>query len=145
MQNKTFYIIGFAIVFAILAGGYLTWQYFKPSEEAEYTKISEEIETPKIEEIENNDLMMDAIKKESGVSPELLVNSCVSSVMQETEDLILVYIDWNCADVGGGTRAILKKEDIQYKFIAMFQDPPSCALMEEFSVPVSFYESCYNN
>lgn len=104
---------------------------------------SEKVETPGLEKIKDSDLIMDVIRRESGVSQELLANSCVSSIMQETEDLILVYVNWNCGDVGGGTRAILKKQDAQYKFIAMFQDPPSCDLMNEFSVPISFYENCY--
>jgi len=143
---------GIIIIFVFLVGsGYFAWQYFRPSEEtkapkeSETLKLSEKTEAPKTKGIKDNDLIMDTIKKESGASSELLKNSCVSSIMQETEDLILVYVDWNCGDVGGGARAILKKQSAQYKFIAMFQDPPSCNLMEKFSVPKSFYEACHDD
>jgi len=105
--------------------------------------INTNLGNDQMEKVKDGDLIMNAVRSESGASQELLANSCVSSIMQETDDLILVYIDWNCGDVGGGTRAILKKQDAKYKFIAMFQDPPSCAFMKEFSVPKSFYEACY--
>lgn len=105
--------------------------------------INTNLGNDQMEKVKDGDLIMNAVRSESGASQELLANSCVSSIMQETDDLILVYIDWNCGNVGGGTRAILKKQDAKYKFIAMFQDPPSCALMKEFSVPKSFYEACY--
>jgi hypothetical protein len=101
------------------------------------------LENDQTEKVKDSDLIMDAIRKESDVSPELLVDSCVSSIMQETEDLIMVYIRWTCSDIGGGARAILKKQGDNYRFIAMLQDWPSCELMKEFSVPKSFYEACY--
>ena len=105
--------------------------------------INTNLENDQIEKIKDTDSMMDVIRKESGASPELLVDSCVSSIMQETEDLIMVYIRWTCSDIGGGARAILKKQGDNYKFVAMLQDWPSCELMKEFSVPKSFYEACY--
>jgi len=105
--------------------------------------INTNLGNDQMEKVKDGDLIMNAVRSESGASQELLANSCVSSIMQETDDLILVYIDWNCGDVGGGTRAILKKQGTDYKFIAMLQDWPSCELMEEFSVPKSFYEACY--
>lgn len=132
-------IIAIVFIFYYLEKG----NNFKETKDIKTSEISEKTETPKTEKIKDNDLIMKAVRSESGASQELLVNSCVSSIMQQTEDLILVYINWNCGDVGGGTRAILKKQGAQYKFIAMFQDPPSCALMKEYSVPKSFYETCY--
>jgi hypothetical protein len=149
-MNKKTLLILLVIVIVVFIGLYLYfWKERSQLKEAETPNasetpnLSEKTKAPTIKEIKDNDLIMSAVRSESGASQELLANSCVSSIMQETDDLILVYISWNCGDVGGGTRAILKKQDAQYKFIAMFQDPPSCALMKEYSVPKSFYESCY--
>jgi hypothetical protein len=146
MSNKILLILLLIVVVIGTGFGF----YFRENknqskriEETETPEISENAETPKPEKIKDNDLIMDVIKRESGVSQELLASSCVSSIMQETEDLIVVYIRWTCSDVGGGARAILKKQGVNYKFITMLQDWPSCDLMEEFSVPQSFYEMCY--
>jgi len=149
IRKKVLLILIVIVIVFIASLGFYFWEkkyQLKETETlktSETPKSSEEIKTLKPKEIEGNDLMMSVIRSESGASRELLENSCVSSIMQETKDLILVYINWNCGDVGGGSRAILEKQDNQYKFIAMFQDPPSCKLMEEFSVPKSFYEACY--
>lgn len=146
-MGKKILLVSLIIVIVVAAGlSFYFWEGGVQSEKVSVQKtseISEKAETPKPEKIKDNDLMMDAVRSESGVSQELVLNSCVSSIMKETEDLIMVYIRWTCSDVGGGARAILKKQDAQYKFIAMLQDWPSCDLMEEYSVPKSFYEACY--
>jgi hypothetical protein len=141
-------ILLIALIVIIITTGFIFYasekrNNLKETDNVKTSEVLKKTETPKLEKVKDNDLIMAAVRNESGASQELLANSCVSSIMQETDDLILVYISWNCGDVGGGTRAILKKEDGKYKFIAMFQDPPSCALMKEFSVPQSFYEACY--
>jgi len=115
----------------------------KETDNINTSEVLEKTKTPKPEKIKDNDLIMAAVRSESGASQELLANSCASSIMQETEDLIMVYIRWTCSDIGGGARAILKKQGDNYKFVAMLQDWPSCELMKEFSVPKSFYEACY--
>ena len=146
MDMKTLLIL-LLIIVAIGSGvGFYFWEKKdqpKKTEGIKMSEISEEVEISKLDKAKDSDLIMNVIRSESGVSQELVLNSCVSSIMKETEDLIMVYISWNCSDVGGGARAILKKQDAQYKFIAMLQDWPSCDLMEEYSVPKSFYEACY--
>jgi len=126
----------------VMAGNSIMESYPRQCRHNKTTYV-EDIEAQKIKKIQDNDLIMETIRQDSGVSMDLLANSCASSIMQETNELIMVYIRWNCSDVGGGTRAILKKQNGNYKFIATLQDWPNCALMEEFSVPKSFYEMCY--
>jgi CRISPR/Cas system-associated protein Csx1 len=131
------------IVFIVIVGTiYFIWQQSKSSEDLKprTIKIQEE-EIIKIEPIEDNELIMNAIRRELDVS----VDSCISSILRENDDFILVNIRWFCAETGGGTRALLKKEGDQYRFIAMLYEEPNCALMDEYSVPKLFYEACYDS